>query len=90
MRNHNTLKRDTVIKQVASIVGPGHSVDLKNPDLTILVDIVKVRRQPSCDGYHLTSQQNICSVTVVGPDYEKLKRYNLQEIFEPNAQKAEP
>jgi hypothetical protein len=31
-----------VIRQVASIVGPGHSVDLKNYDLLILVEVLKV------------------------------------------------
>lgn len=28
-------------------------------------------------------KQNICGVSVVGSDYDKLKRYNLAEIFEP-------
>ena len=42
-RNHNTMQRDDVIKQVATAVGPGYSVDLKHPDVVILVDIYKVR-----------------------------------------------
>jgi len=37
-RNHNVLKRDKIISTVASIVGQGHKVDLKNYDLLILVD----------------------------------------------------
>ncbi|KAF2155215.1 hypothetical protein K461DRAFT_276416 [Myriangium duriaei CBS 260.36] len=74
IRNHNILKRDGVIKQVASIVGPGHTVDLKNYDLLILVDIMK----------------NVCGLSVVGPEYESLKRYNLQEIFEPTSQQPQP
>ena len=29
--------------------------------------------------------QNICGVSVVGADYDKLKRYNLSEIYSPSA-----
>jgi tRNA acetyltransferase TAN1 len=43
IRNHDILSRDSVIKQVASIVGPVHQVDLKSYDLLILVEIYKVR-----------------------------------------------
>lgn len=44
LRN-STLRRDDVIRQVAAAVGPGrgHSVDLKNYDVLILVEIYKVR-----------------------------------------------
>lgn len=42
IRNHSTLKRDDIIKQIATMVGQGHSVDLKNYDYLILVDIYKV------------------------------------------------
>ncbi|KAI9801232.1 MAG: hypothetical protein M1825_003506 [Sarcosagium campestre] len=67
IRNHGTLKRDAVINIVAASVGPGHHVDLKNYDLIILVEIYK----------------NICGMSVVGNDYEELKRYNLAEIYDP-------
>ncbi|KAL1953141.1 hypothetical protein VTO42DRAFT_3555 [Malbranchea cinnamomea] len=67
IRNNVTLSRDTVIKTVARMVGPGHSVDLKNYDLLILVDVV----------------QNICGMSVVGSDYDRLKRYNISEIYNP-------
>lgn len=43
MRNHNTLKRDAIIKQVAGLVGQPHKVDLKNYDLLIVVEIYQVR-----------------------------------------------
>lgn len=43
MRNHNILKRDGIIQQVAKAVGPGHKVDLKNYDLLILVEVYTVR-----------------------------------------------
>ncbi len=42
IRNHSVLKRDAVIKQVAAAVGPMHSVDLRNYDLLILIEIYKV------------------------------------------------
>ncbi|KAI5806258.1 hypothetical protein EDC01DRAFT_141447 [Geopyxis carbonaria] len=48
-RNHNVLKRDEIIQTVARCVGPKHSVDLKNPDLLILVELYK----------------NICGISVV-------------------------
>ncbi|KAL9609586.1 MAG: hypothetical protein Q9167_005659 [Letrouitia subvulpina] len=41
-RNHNVMKRDDVIRQIASLVGKSHSVDLKNYDCLILVDIYRV------------------------------------------------
>ncbi|RJE21713.1 THUMP domain protein [Aspergillus sclerotialis] len=67
VRNNSTFNRDTVIKTVASAVGPGHRVDLKNYDLIILVDIV----------------QNIIGMSVVGSDYDQLKRFNLAELYNP-------
>jgi hypothetical protein len=36
------MKRMEIIQKVASIVGPGHQVDLKNPDVYILVEIYTV------------------------------------------------
>ena len=41
-RNHNVMKRDEIIRQIASAVGPGHSVDLKSYDYLILVDVYRV------------------------------------------------
>ncbi|KAI9834214.1 MAG: hypothetical protein M1819_003052 [Sarea resinae] len=69
LRNHSTLTRDRIIKQVASTVGPGHKVDLKDYEFLILVEVYK----------------SVLGMSVVGPDYEKLKRYNLAEIYEPSA-----
>jgi tRNA acetyltransferase TAN1 len=45
-RNNTTLARDDTIRYVASVVEPPHRVDLKDPDLLILVEIYKV------SGYH--------------------------------------
>lgn len=42
MRSNQKFDRDNLIKTIASVVGPEHSVDLKNYDLIILVDIIKV------------------------------------------------
>jgi len=72
IRNHAILSRDSVIKQVADVVGPNHSVDLKSYDLLILVEIYK----------------NICGISVVGSDFDKLKKFNLDEIFEPTPRPA--
>ncbi|OCK84413.1 hypothetical protein K432DRAFT_289061 [Lepidopterella palustris CBS 459.81] len=73
IRNHTVLTRDRVIKIVAAAVGPGHSVDLTNYDLLILVEIYK----------------NVCGMSVVRNDYERLKRYNLSEINKPTAKPEE-
>ncbi|KAJ5683752.1 uncharacterized protein N7477_000097, partial [Penicillium maclennaniae] len=67
IRGNNKFKRDEVIKTVADAVGPEHPVDLKNYDLMILVDVV----------------QNVIGMSVVGSDYDQLKRYNLAEIYDP-------
>ncbi|EEA27451.1 THUMP domain protein [Talaromyces marneffei ATCC 18224] len=67
VRNNNTLSRDVVIQTVAAAVGPGYKVDLKNPDYTIVVEIV----------------QNVIGMSVVGSDYDALKRFNLMEIYSP-------
>ncbi|KAE8152708.1 hypothetical protein BDV25DRAFT_150645 [Aspergillus avenaceus] len=68
-RNNATFNRDTIIKTVARAVGPGHSVDLKNYDVIILVEVIK----------------NVIGMSVAGDDYEKLKRYNLAELYKPIA-----
>jgi tRNA acetyltransferase TAN1 len=85
IRNHTVMKRMEIIQKVASIVGPGHQVDLKNPDVYILVEIYTVSQfnhdpQP----FFTELVQSICGISVVSNDYEALKRYNLAEIFEPS------
>ena len=69
IREHSDLKRDDVIKNTARLVGPKHSVDLKQYDLLILVEIYR----------------NVLGMSVVGNDYEKLKRYNLAELYAPTS-----
>lgn len=41
-RNHNVLARMDIINEVARTVGPEHSVDLKNYDVLILIELYKV------------------------------------------------
>ncbi|KAF2862191.1 hypothetical protein K470DRAFT_16248 [Piedraia hortae CBS 480.64] len=72
IRNHDTLTREEVIKQVASIVGPNHSVDLKYYDLLIIVEIYK----------------NVCGMAVVDGSFERLKRYNVSELLGPTPKDA--
>jgi tRNA acetyltransferase TAN1 len=79
------MKRMEIIQKVASIVGPGHQVDLKNPDVYILVEIYTVSKSDhSYHVFHTQLVQSICGISVVPNDYEALKRYNLAEIFEPS------
>ncbi|PVH97713.1 THUMP domain-containing protein [Periconia macrospinosa] len=66
IRNNKQFTRDSIIKTVASLVGKGHKVDLSGYDLLILVEVY----------------QNILGMSVVGSDYDELKRYNLAEITE--------
>ncbi|ESZ96671.1 hypothetical protein SBOR_2930 [Sclerotinia borealis F-4128] len=68
IRNHSALKRDTVIKQVASLVDDDHKVNLTKPDKVIIIEIY----------------QTICGMSVVGDDWEKLKRYNIYELQSPS------
>ena len=42
IRNNHAMKRDDVIKRVADLVGEPHTVNLKNYDWLILVDIYRV------------------------------------------------
>ena len=88
MRNHNTMKRDAIIKLIAGLVGQPHKVDLKNYDLLITVEIYQVRDYPGdfmVEGgcADIIVMQNICGVSVVDHRFEELKRYNISEIFDP-------
>ncbi|EUC49684.1 hypothetical protein COCMIDRAFT_83839 [Bipolaris oryzae ATCC 44560] len=67
IRNNKEFLREDVIKTIAATVGPGHKVDLKGYDLLIIVEIY----------------QNVIGMSVVGPDFEKLKRFNIEELRQP-------
>ncbi|KAK6952671.1 hypothetical protein Daesc_004962 [Daldinia eschscholtzii] len=72
-RAHNTLKRDDVIKKVASLIVSRHKVNLTSPDKVILIDIYQIRTNKS--------RQTFCGMSVVDGDWDSLKRYNLHEIY---------
>lgn len=67
-RNNNQIDRDEIIKEIASSItvkNPKHKVDLKNAELTIVVEVIR----------------GFCLLSVI-PDYTKLKKYNLLQLFE--------
>ncbi|KAJ5104112.1 hypothetical protein N7532_004641 [Penicillium argentinense] len=68
LRGNKKFNRDEIIKTIADIVGPEHSVDLSNYDLAILFEV----------------SQNVVGMSVVQGDYDRLKRYNLAEIYNPS------
>ncbi|KAH8595221.1 hypothetical protein B0O99DRAFT_162001 [Bisporella sp. PMI_857] len=65
IRTHKILQRDAIIKQVASLVDDVHQVNLTKPDKVIIVEIY----------------QTVCGMSVVGDDWEGLKRFNLAELY---------
>ncbi|KAK0110420.1 hypothetical protein ONS96_002033 [Cadophora gregata f. sp. sojae] len=60
------LRRDLVIKSIANSISNVHKVDLTTPDKVILVEIF----------------QSVCGMSVVGSDWEPLKRFNLAELYQ--------
>lgn len=65
-RFNNDIQRDTVIKELASLVSQKNlmnKVNLKEPKKTILVEVIK----------------GLCCITVIN-DYILLKKYNLNEL----------
>ena len=68
IRNNNKIDRDQVIRTVAdkiTTLGLGmHKVDLKGYDKLVLVDVYR----------------NVVGMSVVGSEFEKLKRFNLAEL----------
>ena len=67
-RNNNEVKRDDVIHLLASMVTKNgdysHTVDLSNPELTVVVEIVKVKGVgvDSCDPSDILGRLVIQSV----------------------------
>ncbi|KIY42850.1 hypothetical protein FISHEDRAFT_26458, partial [Fistulina hepatica ATCC 64428] len=57
IRNHTTLKRPVLIESIAQCMPSGHTVDLSDPDVFVLVEIFK----------------SICSVSVVEDYYRLRK-----------------
>lgn len=72
IRNNEQLSRDVIIKTVADAttrLSSSHSVDLTNYDRLILIEVYR----------------NVCGMSVVGSEFEKLKRFNLSEIYQASA-----
>ncbi|KAI1164981.1 hypothetical protein F5B18DRAFT_221244 [Nemania serpens] len=65
IRAHTTLKRSEVIEKVANMISKQHKVDLENPDKVIIIEIF----------------QTFCGMSVVGKDWEAMKRYNIHELY---------
>ncbi|KAI0431258.1 hypothetical protein F5Y09DRAFT_199539 [Xylaria sp. FL1042] len=72
IRAHTTLKRADVIDKVANMISRRHKVDLKSPDKVIIIEIF----------------QTFCGMSVVGEDWETLKRYNIHELYSAAAKSA--
>ncbi|RYC57189.1 hypothetical protein CHU98_g9020 [Xylaria longipes] len=65
LRAHTTLRRSGVIDKVAKMISKRHKVDLKNPDKVIIIEIF----------------QTFLGMSVVGEDWEAMKRYNIHELY---------
>jgi len=57
MRNHATIPRPVLIEHIAQCVPEGHSVNLENPDIFILVEVFK----------------SVCGISVVQDYYQLQK-----------------
>ncbi|KAI1145881.1 hypothetical protein F4825DRAFT_442524 [Nemania diffusa] len=73
LRAHTTLKRTDVIQQVAKMISTRHKVDLTNPDKVIIIEMF----------------QTYLGMSVVGRDWEAMKRYNIHELYAAAAKSAE-
>ncbi|KAI8816165.1 uncharacterized protein EV422DRAFT_328622 [Fimicolochytrium jonesii] len=62
---NDSIKRDDLIKEIADIVGAEHFVNLKSPELTVVIDIFK----------------NVCALSVVRdyPEFKKYNLEKLVE-----------
>ena len=74
LRQHSVLTRMGIIERVAELVGERGKVDLKGYDSLILVEVYR----------------NVLGMSVVGRDYQRLKRFNLSEIWCPTPPPLEP
>ncbi|KAG9773243.1 hypothetical protein KCU88_g5867, partial [Aureobasidium melanogenum] len=78
IRNNNKVDRDHVIQTVANKINAlgqsRHTVDLKGYDKLVLVDVYR----------------NVVGMSVVGSDYEKLKRFNLAELHSSHFDEHKP
>ncbi|KAI1332194.1 hypothetical protein F5Y16DRAFT_169242 [Xylariaceae sp. FL0255] len=65
IRLHQPLARNDVIEKVAKMISKKHKVNLETPDKVIIIEIF----------------QSFCGMSVVGKDWEVMKRYNIHELY---------
>lgn len=53
IRNHSTFDRPTILKELAQCVPTEHKVDLTNPEVFVLVEVMKVNQFMSYGETHL-------------------------------------
>ncbi|KAI9052471.1 hypothetical protein LZ554_003815 [Drepanopeziza brunnea f. sp. 'monogermtubi'] len=68
------LRRDYLIKSIASLISNVHKVDLTASDRIIVVEVY----------------QSVCGMSVLGSDWETLKRYNIAELYKKDKPKETP
>ncbi len=80
-RNHTVLPRDTLIKSIAECVPEGHTVNLSNPEVFVLVEVFKVCSASTCmsTGLHSYFDQSVFGISVT-KEYYNLLKYNVVEI----------
>ncbi|KAF6826630.1 tRNA acetyltransferase TAN1 [Colletotrichum musicola] len=70
IRSNSSVDRDSLIKQIASVISARHKVNLGSPDRVILVDIF----------------QSYCCMSVIeGNDWDGLKKLNVNELYKSSA-----
>jgi tRNA acetyltransferase TAN1 len=81
MRNHNTLDRLDIIKEVAKCMPDNYTVDLDGPEVFVLVEVFKVCQYASFLELK-TAQgvwQSVCGVSILR-DYYKLQKFNVMTL----------
>jgi tRNA acetyltransferase TAN1 len=80
-----------VIQKTAALVAETHKVDLAKPDRVIIVEVFQVRKMRYLQmiprmQYNVTLlwmlyYPSVGQMSVVGSDWETLKRYNVAELY---------
>jgi hypothetical protein len=70
------MSRLDVIQEVGRVIGKDHIVELKDYDVLVLVETVKVSQFLGCCWV-----QNITGISVVR-DFDKLRRFNVEQLYE--------
>ena len=81
-RNNENVQRDEIIDGIGKIVGENHTVNLKSPELTILVEVFKVNLILTKSNINL-----VCLCNSIVKDYYQLKKFNLQAMQQTKTEK---